>query len=189
MKKFVSVIVSVCLVVGIFMCWGKTTANAEEIPYWQPTRDRIVEMGIYHESGWVVFNQGEAVPLEIMQVVVANPKVSFEFKTTRNGVSYDIKIPAGTLKSIDESVPWFGPEYLVSILPAENITMSGTKGDTSEVKQAETAVAATGEYVVQKGDFLASIAKKLGTTVAKILEKNPNIKNPNLIYSGNIIKY
>lgn len=186
MKRLVSVIISVCLAVGMFMCIGKTTANAEEIPYWQPTRDRIIEMGIYHDTGWVVFDQGNAVPLEIMQVVVANPNVSFEFKTTYNDISYDIKIPAGTLKSIDEDVLWFGPEYLLSILGDANSTKTEVKTD----KKAETPAAApSGEYVVQKGDFLASIAKKLGTTVAKILEKNPNIKNPNLIYSGNIIKY
>ena len=38
-------------------------------------------------------------------------------------------------------------------------------------------------YVVQKGDNLTKIAKKLNTTVDKLVELN-NIENPTLIYSG-----
>lgn len=38
-------------------------------------------------------------------------------------------------------------------------------------------------YIVQKGDTLSSIAKKLGTTYQKIAKDN-NISNPNLIYPG-----
>ena len=42
-------------------------------------------------------------------------------------------------------------------------------------------------YVVQKGDTLSGIAKKYGTTVKALAEKN-NIKNVNLIYTGQKIK-
>ena len=41
-------------------------------------------------------------------------------------------------------------------------------------------------YTVKKGDTLSSIANKFGTTVAKLVELN-NIKNPNLIYVGQVI--
>jgi LysM repeat protein len=40
---------------------------------------------------------------------------------------------------------------------------------------------------VQKGDTLKIIANKYGTTVEKLLGLNPNIKNPNLIYVGQVI--
>lgn len=43
------------------------------------------------------------------------------------------------------------------------------------------------QYTVQKGDTLWDIAKKNNTTVDAITAANPNIKNPNLIYSGNVI--
>ncbi len=43
-------------------------------------------------------------------------------------------------------------------------------------------------YVVQRGDNLNRIARKTGTTVEKLLTKNP-IKNPNLIYPGQKIYY
>ena len=42
-------------------------------------------------------------------------------------------------------------------------------------------------YKIQKGDTLTAIAKKYGTTVAKLKELN-NIKNANLIYAGNTLK-
>jgi LysM repeat protein len=42
--------------------------------------------------------------------------------------------------------------------------------------------------VVQKGDTLRIIAGKYGTTVDALLKLNPEIKNPNLIYVGQIIK-
>ena len=43
-------------------------------------------------------------------------------------------------------------------------------------------------YTVKDGDTLGAIAKKFGTTQSKILELNPDIKNPNLIYKGQKIR-
>lgn len=42
-------------------------------------------------------------------------------------------------------------------------------------------------YTVVKGDTLWSIAKRYGTTYKKIADYN-NIKNPNLIYIGQLLK-
>lgn len=42
-------------------------------------------------------------------------------------------------------------------------------------------------YKIQKGDTLTAIARKYGTTIAKLKEIN-NIKNVNLIYAGDTIK-
>ena len=42
-------------------------------------------------------------------------------------------------------------------------------------------------HTVKKGDTLSSIAKKYGTTVAKLVKLN-NIKNPDLIYAGQVLK-
>lgn len=45
------------------------------------------------------------------------------------------------------------------------------------------------EYKVKKGDNLSRIAKAKGTSVSKLLELNPWIKDKNKIYPGQIIKY
>ena len=42
-------------------------------------------------------------------------------------------------------------------------------------------------YIVQNGDTLSSIAQKFDTTVQSIVSIN-NISNPNLIYTGEILK-
>ena len=42
-------------------------------------------------------------------------------------------------------------------------------------------------YIVKKGDTLTKIAKRYGTTVDALVKKN-NIKNPNLIYVGQVLK-
>lgn len=44
------------------------------------------------------------------------------------------------------------------------------------------------DYKIKKGDNLTKIAKANGTTVKALLEANPNIKNPNLIYAGETLK-
>ena len=43
-------------------------------------------------------------------------------------------------------------------------------------------------YVVQPLDYLARIASYCGTTVANILALNPQIANPSLIYSGQVLR-
>ena len=42
----------------------------------------------------------------------------------------------------------------------------------------------TGVYMVQRGDTLATIARRFGTSVAALLQANPNITNRNAIWSG-----
>ena len=48
--------------------------------------------------------------------------------------------------------------------------------------------AGTGTYTVQRGDTLGEIAKRYGVSLWEILAVNPQIKNANLIYPGQVIK-
>ena len=43
-------------------------------------------------------------------------------------------------------------------------------------------------YTIQSGDTLSGIAAKFGTTIARLMALNPQIKNPNLIYPGDAIR-
>lgn len=43
-------------------------------------------------------------------------------------------------------------------------------------------------YQIKRGDTLTKIAKEKGTTVDNLLEMNPQITNPDIIYAGSILK-
>lgn len=42
-------------------------------------------------------------------------------------------------------------------------------------------------YTIQRGDCLSVLAQRYHTTVAVLMELNPQIKNPDLIYAGNVM--
>jgi lysozyme len=46
----------------------------------------------------------------------------------------------------------------------------------------------TQDYTIRTGENLTVIAKRMNTTVAKIVSLNPSIKNPNVVYAGQKIK-
>lgn len=56
----------------------------------------------------------------------------------------------------------------------------------STLSQGRTAAAYV-KYTVVRGDTLSKIAKRNGISLAQLLSWNPQIKNPNLIYPGQII--
>lgn len=43
-------------------------------------------------------------------------------------------------------------------------------------------------YTVKPGDTLSGIAQKFGVTLAKVMEVNPSITNPDKIYVGQVIQ-
>ena len=59
-------------------------------------------------------------------------------------------------------------------------------GEWLSVPEGKKAVSVK-TYTVKSGDNLSTIAKKHGTTTASLQTKN-NIKNPNLIYQGQVLK-
>ena len=82
------------------------------------------------------------------------------------------------------------------IFPGQRITYYVEKevwvdGDGNVVdNKTKSSDTPTGErvYVVQRGDNLSKIARKVGTTLKRLLELNP-LKNPNLIFPGQKIYY
>lgn len=43
-------------------------------------------------------------------------------------------------------------------------------------------------YTVKEGDTLSEIANRYNTSVVKLILLNPKIKNPHLIYPGDVIR-
>ena len=66
----------------------------------------------------------------------------------------------------------------------------GYNGTLALVQKGTTANSTTtGEtvYIVKSGDTLWAIAKRYGLTLQELLNKNPQIKNPNLIHPGDTV--
>lgn len=73
------------------------------------------------------------------------------------------------------------------IYPGEKIRITSISQTESSQNQNITPPSSLINYVVKRGDTLSGIALRYGTTVEDIVRLN-NIKNPNLIYVGQIIK-
>lgn len=64
----------------------------------------------------------------------------------------------------------------------------GWSDEVNDVKVIKKVASAPVYHIVKKGDTLTSIAKKYGTTVAKLISLNPTIKNPNVISIGQKVR-
>ena len=76
-----------------------------------------------------------------------------------------------------------------NINPYKSTTQStakvGDKFGANTTKKTKSVFPKTkGAYTIQKGDTLSGIAKKSGTTVAKLMSLNPGLKDPNKIRAG-----
>jgi LysM repeat protein len=72
---------------------------------------------------------------------------------------------------------------LLNLLVAFAVLLS-TLGFASAAA-AQSSCGAT--YIVQRGDYLSKIARTCGVTYSNLLKANPTIKNPSLIYPGQVI--
>ena len=64
------------------------------------------------------------------------------------------------------------------------VTVTATATATTT---ANTATTATGTYMVQSGDYLYGIARKFQMTLNDLLALNPQIKDANKIYPGQVL--
>ena len=64
------------------------------------------------------------------------------------------------------------------------VDMSGAQAQTNETVERKQENQEAAVYIVKKGDTLWGIAKRCGVTLTALIEANPQIKNPNLIYPG-----
>lgn len=104
-----------------------------------------------------------------MKELLKRGDVALEMEYTYEGVDYRIYIPAGA--AMDNDIPWYGPLYLAQYYSVNNAQAAGV----------------TDYVVVRLGDTLGKIDRANGMTVNELAAKNPQIKNPNKIFSGQII--
>ena len=72
------------------------------------------------------------------------------------------------------------------IYPGEKIRITSISNPNSSQNQNVTVPTTNIRYNVKRGDTLSGIALRYGTTVQSLVNKN-NIRNPNLIYVGQIL--
>ena len=126
----------------------------------------------------VTWNQGTALPYDIMKTLQDNPGVTLIFSYTYQGTDYKVTISGKNAKAYTE-IPWYGPLYLYKHYGSSSGTAPANKTDTT-----------TGErtYTVLPGDTLIGLAGKLNTTVESLVSLN-DIKDPDFILIGQILKY
>ena len=121
--------------------------------------------------------------------------VKMEYVVVRGDTMFKIARKLGTTVSF---LAKWNPDIrnINLIFPGQRITYYVEKevwvdGDGNVVdNKTKSSDTPTGErvYVVQRGDNLSKIARKVGTTLKRLLELNP-LKNPNLIFPGQKIYY
>lgn len=65
----------------------------------------------------------------------------------------------------------------VTVQPQQPVEQTGNLGTTIEQSNSD-------KYIVAPGDDMASIASRFGISEAALIAANPQITNPNLLYSG-----
>ena len=155
-------------------------AKKEEVKtdWLDPIRTQIaigIEQVKITNTAQTVYYEGDfALPYEIMKSLQDNPLLTLTYTFPFNGEMVTVSIP-GSKVVADPAIPWYGPAYLVGYFGNGVIPAATPEGNT-------------GVYIVKKGDTLTAIARAFGTTVQALVDKN-GIKNPNLIYIGQQIKY
>ena len=102
---------------------------------------------------------------------IANPELIFAGQT--------LIIPSPAPEASDTLAPGVTP----TTTPTETATLAPTATATETPVPSATPTTVGTEYVVQRGDTLARIAARFGTTVTAILRAN-NLANPDVIYVG-----
>ena len=156
-----------------------TSAGTSTVSDWNGIDDlmgKLQEAAAKGGNQSVTYYGNFALPYEVMKFLQDNPKVTLYYNVyyAEEGKTYNTKI-GGKKVVADQNIPWYGPLYLASIYgTTQSASAPVTVGD--------------GEYLIQDGDTLSSIAARLNVSVSHLVSAN-NIENPDLIIAGKILKY
>ena len=80
-------------------------------PYWWECRNEIKELGKSSEPETLVYEEGTALPIEIMEALQECPNVTLIFKCCYNDTDYEFTI-SGEEAIVISDIPWYGPLWL-----------------------------------------------------------------------------
>ena len=90
---------------------------------------------------------------------------------------YSVALP-GSKVEVDPEIPWYGPLYLYGMYGS--LKANGVP--------TQTASSTSGTYMVQAGDTLYDIARRLHKTMRWLQQQN-DITDPDKLQIGQVIKY
>ena len=150
--------------------------------------NKVIVKGILHKQIYYV----SAVDDQLRELTVEEPFTEFvHVEGAQAGDTVDV---TGRIEYVNVEAAATTPttmwrqtavlEILARVTETETITI------VTAVKGAEEICppGSTFDYVIQKGETLSSIARKFNVTVAAILAVNPQITNPNIVFTGQTIK-
>lgn len=121
----------------------------------------------------VYWNQGTALPYNVMKMLEMHPDVTLVFSYGYEGREYSVTL-SGVYVKADAGISWYGPLYLYE-------KYGQIKSDSFVNQEARV-------YVVVRGDTLSKLARRFHVTVNHLVAMN-KIKNRNLIRVGQRLKY
>ena len=80
-------------------------------PYWWECYNEIKELGKSSEPETLVYEEGTALPIEIMEALQECPNVTLIFKCCYNDTDYEFTI-SGEEAIVISDIPWYGPLWL-----------------------------------------------------------------------------
>ena len=155
-----------------------TPKDEKPFDYLDELRAKLAEAKERGGAQTVTWDKGTALPYDIMKTLEDNPDITLVFSYTYQNMDYKVTISGKNARAYI-TIPWYGPLYLYSNY--------GSFSQTEPVTSTNTTVG-TRTYTVISGDTLSGIALKLNTTVRSLVQMN-NIKNPDYIRIGQVLKY
>ncbi len=123
-----------------------------------------------------------------MKALLKNKTVSIRMQYEYKGIEYDITIPAGA--ALDNDIPIYGPLCIARFFPATKVfTDAPSEKEIPNVPSEEAVAPEVRKYIVQRGDSLSKIARKVGISLEELRSKNPQVGRGNLIFPGQEILY
>ncbi len=160
----------------IYAHWTEPQESSQT-DYLDELRDKIKAAIALGGKQTIYWDQGTALPYDVMKLLEDNPDITLVFSYTYLGKDYKVTIPGAYVKT-NILIPWYGPLYLY--------------GNFGFGVPATTAVQpinpTTGTYTVVPGDTLSAISQRFNTTVRHLVDTN-NIANPDFIRPGQVFNY
>lgn len=121
----------------------------------------------------VTWDKGTGLTYDIMKTLQDHPQLTLVFQYNFANVSYEVTIRGKDVVT-DPDVPWYGPMNLYGRYGLRISSFNPSTGERT--------------YRVVRGDNLTKIARRFNVTVDWLVKKNL-IKNPNLIWANQMLKY